>query len=307
MKEKNDIDSYVFLFQGMGVRYLDYCGNFNEELKKCFSDYCRIIKKSMNLDLWAYCYDKRFTTKDEEMYDGLLLYTIDYLLFKTAITNNIKPGILLGYSLGLNTAAVCSGAISFEDGAKILYESFKYRDSFIEAKEGMTTIIGLELLTVKEIIYKNNLQNGVEIAIENNESCIVISGLKNEVDEVVKVAMLEGAIKTKKIETKYSFHSKYAKLGIDRYVNTINNTKISNPKIQIRSCFTQDNISDAESLKEVLIKNLYTSMKWKDCIQTLINNGYMNFIEISCTDAISKFSKEIDLNCKFISVNKLLN
>ncbi|MBZ4646517.1 MAG: baeE [Clostridia bacterium] len=297
---------HAFLFQGVGAEYQRFLHLLDEEQKEILHQCCSKVNKEIKLDLWHYLFNSSITNYDKMFNDWIAIYTIDYIVYHTYINFGIKPGIFLGYSMGLITALACGQAISFESGLHLLLSSYEYAQYAPRKKESMAVIVGMTSDDVDRMIQRNGLNDYVSIASENNEYCIIISGIKSCVEKVLEIAENEGAMKVKELNVPYAFHSPYALGGIERYINVVEKINILNCKMPVISCYNQNIIQDSSDLKKELIKNMASRMYWKTSIEKVTEMGINSFIEVSLNDSLTKSSKLINTNCEFFNYNSLL-
>lgn len=300
LEEKN-----AFLFQGIGVRYKEFINVFDESQFNQLEKYSQIIKSELDIDLWSYVNKNTNSEDGDEFLEWILIYTCDCIVYKTYIEKGIKPEIMVGYSMGLITAMVCAEVLSYENGLRLLDSIYKYPIQSKRTEEAMATIIGLDYDSIFQIIEDVNLEEYVEIASENSEYCIVISGIKNAVNKIMELAEEEGAVKVIKLNAAYAFHSSFALIGIEILENLIKNIEINKAKVSIMSIFTQNIIKDEAQLRNELIINMYTSMKWKDTILKLGELGINKFLEVTLNDSLTKMSRIIDLEYKFMAFKEV--
>lgn len=297
---------HAFLFQGVGVEYKKFLHLLDDEQKELLKYYCSVVYDEIELDLWNYLYNSTPGYYCDMFSDSIAIYTIDYIVYNTYIKFGIKPEVFLGYSMGLITAIACGKSISFETGLQIqlyVYRYFKYAS---HQEEAMAVIIGMTCDCIEKIIKENNLSENVEIGSENNSYCIVISGSKAGVEKVMAIAEHEGAMKIKKVNAPYAFHSHYAVNGIEKYIKYMSKIQISDCMIPVISIFNQNIIQDSFELKRELIKNMSSRMYWKTSMERVSNMGINSFVEVSLDDSITKFSKLIDPDYEFFTYKKLL-
>lgn len=299
-------ENLAFLFQGVGSEYQKFLYLLGEEEKERLEKYCSIVNKEIKLDLWNYLFNCSLEKYDKLFSDWIAIYTCDYIVYESYINFNIKPKILAGYSMGLITAMACGRSISFEDGLHMLLNIYEYPKHSSRKEEAMAVIIGMNFKEVENIIKKNNLNEEVDIASENSEYCIVISGIKSSIIKVMKIAEDEGAIKVKKIEVPYAFHSHYAENGIETYIELVNKISVKDSITPIISVFNQEILQNAFDLKKELIRNMSGRMYWKKSVEKIINMGISSFVEVSLDNSLTKISKLINSDCEFLTYKKLL-
>ncbi|NOV88895.1 malonyl CoA-acyl carrier protein transacylase [Clostridium acetobutylicum] len=296
----------AFIFQGVGIKYQKFLTLLDESQRELLKEYCSIVYKKIKLDLWGYLTRSLSGEYDDKFSDWVSIYTIDCVVYNTYIEDGIKPSVLLGYSMGLITALACGKAISFEEGLELLSMSYNYPKYTSRKDEGMGLVTGMTCSDIKKIIDKNELGDYAYIASENNEYCILVSGMKNRVDKLLSIALTEGALSAKDIDSPYAFHSKYALIGIEEYEKLVSRLCVCNLKIPIISSYDQRIIVDSCELKKELVKNVWGEMKWMASVEKAININNYNFFEVSLIDSISRFSRMINSNCKFFTYKSFM-
>lgn len=296
----------AFIFQGVGSEYKDYLHLLDDSQKRDLKKYCEIVHNEFGINLWEYLFGEADIGFDKMLCDWIAIYTCDYIVYRTYVDNEICPQICIGYSMGLITAMLCSEAISFETGLHMLFRIYQYPIDANRMNEGMAVIVGLTFEDIISIIESNNLNNEVEIGSENNDFCIILAGNKEAVSAVMKLAEAEGALKVKEINAPYAFHSHYAGIGIESYVEQVKKIQVNDSKYPIVSTFDKSVLQKASELKEELVKNMTGSMRWKSGIEKIASMGITSFVEVSLEESIVKFSKLINTDYSFLTYKKLL-
>ncbi len=296
-------EEHVFLFQGVGAEYQSLLHLLDNKQRSILNDHCLIVSKQIGLDLQDYLNNSTTHGFSRVLCDWISIYTVDYIVYSKYTEAGLRPGIFLGYSMGLITALACGKAISFEAGLDMLCCIFKYLES-TPRQETMAAIVGISLGDVEKIIHTNNLKDFVEIASENNEYCIVISGIKNEVYKTLEIAAREGALKVRDINIPFACHSHYAANKIESFEEFVSKLEIVSSEIPIISNYTQDIIQKPSDLKDELLKNMTGRMYWRTAIEKLVDMDFNCFVEVSLSDSITKFSKLINTDCEFITYKK---
>jgi [acyl-carrier-protein] S-malonyltransferase len=311
MKSGEILDSiikneYAFLFQGVGLEYQKFLHLLDEKQKEKLYQYCTIVKKELELDLWNYLYHSSKTKYDKMLNDWIAIYTIDNIVYRTYIENGIKPKLFLGYSMGLIIAMSCGDSISFEAGLHMLLSIYKYPKEALRKEEAIAVVTGMTLSDVDKVIVENDLESCVEIASENSEYCIVISGKKNSVSKVMTSAIDEGALMVKEINAPYAFHSSFAAEGIDKYIEFVSKLEVCDSRVPIISCYNQNAMWESDELKKELVKNMVGQMHWKTSINEITRSGINNFVEVSLGDMLTRFSRMINGEANFLTYSKFI-
>lgn len=297
---------FAFLFQGVGLEYKKFLHLLNEEQKQKLFQYCSIVYKELELDLWNYLFHSSETKYDKMFNDWIAIYTIDHIVYRTYIDYGIKPSLSLGYSMGLIIAMACGGSISFASGLHMLLCIYKYPKEALRKEEAIAVVTGMTLRDVDQVILENGLKDYVEIASENSDYCIVISGKKKSVGQVMTSAIDTGAMMVKEINAPYAFHSSLAAKGIEKYIDFVSRLEVSDAQVPILSCYNQNVLQKAFDLKKELVKNMVAQMHWKTSINEIVGNGIDNFVEVSLGDMLTRFSRMINSNANFLTYSKFM-
>ncbi|MCX7843719.1 MAG: ACP S-malonyltransferase [Clostridia bacterium] len=298
---------HTFLFQGVGADYKSMVHMLDKNQYNLLHYYCSIAHRELGLDLWGYLNNTSTNKSYSVFYEWAAIYTVDYIVYQTFTDYGIEPEMFMGYSMGLVTALACGKAISFETGLHILFSSFEYAQRVHRQEEAMAVITGITCSNVERIIEKNGFSGQVDIASENNEYCIVISGIRSKVEAVMSIAANEGAMKVKDINAPYAFHSRFAAIGIESYVEFLSKVKISDCIVPIISIYNKKTIKSSNDIRKELGINTMGRMYWKESMELIIHKGYDSFVEVSLADGITKFSKLINMDCDFLTYKKFLS
>lgn len=220
----------------------------------------------------------------------VITYICDYIVYNTYLCNGIKPAVIVGYSMGLNTALVCGGYLTFAGGIEILKSVKKCIEySSQKLNREMIIIIGLTKKTVGEIIDINGWKKYLTIGSENSKYCILVTGEHEYIHKLLNEADGEGAFKTIVLNTPISFHFGKREEWMEECISNIDKLIITPGRIKIMSVYSLDFLR-VESIKEELKKNVYTPMNWRGVIERLENKGFIDFWDISIDGSIKKLS-----------------
>jgi len=163
----------------------------------------------------------------------------------------------------------------------------------------MAAILGMDRDKVEDII--NSIDSGVvEVANYNSPGQIVISGQSNKIDEAMVKLKENGAKRTVKLNVSGPFHSSMLNEAGNKLSKELDKVRLSKPKISVVSNVNANYYEDEG--KELLIKQVSSSVLWEDSIERLLDEGYDTFIEIGPGKTLKGFIKKISSNKK-IDVN----
>ena len=211
-----------------------------------------------------------------------------------------------GHSLGEYSALVSSDALDFEDAIYLLHERGKAMQDAVPVGEGaMVAVLGLDIEEIKALIQELNLKQGVcEIANDNAVGQVIISGHSSKVDLIQK-RLKEKKIKTIPLKVSAPFHCSLMKSAANNMSHKINKILFKKPNIEIINNVNAKVENNPEKIKEILIKQIFSTVRWRETIVNMKNKEIKNFIEIGPGKALIGMVKRTikDVNC--FSINSL--
>ena len=213
---------------------------------------------------------------------------------------DFKPDMTAGHSLGEFSALVAAGALSFEDGLKLVYARAMAMQKACEAAPStMAAIIGIADEKVEEIC-KEVSELGQGVVVPANYNCpgqLVISGNVEAIQEACKRIKEAGAKRALPLNVGGAFHSPLMQPAKDELQKAIEQTNISQPKCPVYQNVDGKPHTDPEEIKANLIAQLTSSVRWTQCVQNMIADGADDFTECGPGKAlqgmIGRISKEV--------------
>jgi len=174
-----------------------------------------------------------------------------------------------------------------------------------EGKGSMLAVMGLKLEEVEKYINQIKKDKGLcEIANDNSDSQIILSGDKSAIDEIYKI-LKNNKKKSIFLPVSAPFHSSLMKPASEKMEDKINRTSFKNPSIHLVSNVTASPIQDSEQIKNLLIKQIFSKVRWRESILYMIKNGVNEFIEIGPGKVLSGLVKRINDKVRSKSVNTI--
>ena len=211
-----------------------------------------------------------------------------------------------GHSLGEYSALVCTEALDFTDALYLLYERGKAMQDAVPIGEGaMTAVLGLKVNEVTDLINKVNINKKTcEIANDNADGQIIVSGDKISMD-LFKDLLQEKKIKSIPLKVSAPFHCSLMKPAADIMKEKINNIKFKNPSIEIISNVKAQATNDSSLIKQLLIEQIFSTVRWRESLIKMSEKGVKNFIEIGPGKALSGMVKRTIKNVNGFSINSI--
>lgn len=211
--------------------------------------------------------------------------------------DSFQPDVVAGHSLGEFSALVAANAMSFEDGLKLVYERALAMQEACELQPStMAAILGLEDATVEQICAE--ITN--EVVVPANYNCpgqLVISGTQKGIEIAVTKLTAAGAKRAVVLEVGGAFHSPLMQPAQDRLQSAIENTPFATPICPVYQNVDALPQQDPTIIKQNLIKQLTSPVRWTQTIENMLKEGITEFIEVGGTGKVlQSFIKKVDRN-----------
>jgi [acyl-carrier-protein] S-malonyltransferase len=214
------------------------------------------------------------------------------ILAKT-LGDSFKPEMVAGHSLGEFSALVTAGALTFEDGLKLVSQRAMAMQKACEAQPStMAAVLGLDN-DVVDIICA--MTEGIVVAaIYNCPGQLVISGEIDGINAACETLKEEGARRALVLPVGGAFHSPMMEPAREELAAAIENTTFSNPTCPIYQNVTANAVTDAEEIKKNLILQLTAPVKWTQSVQQMIADGGTSFTEVGPGKVLQGLMRKID-------------
>ena len=306
---------FSVIFPGQGSQIVGMGKEFYtkfDTVKKLFNDADEILGFSISNLILEGPKDKLDLTENTQPAIFLVGYSIFQLLKKEFNIDLNKANFFAGHSLGEYTALASANALSFSDTLRILKIRGNVMQSAVPKGEGgMVAVLGSEIEKIEKIIEENKNKYECFIANDNSNGQLVVSGNNNEIEKFI-LDLKSNSIKNIKLSVSAPFHCKLMKKATDIMGKEIEKLEFKEPKNILISNVTAKEITSSSLLKDLLIKQIESRVRWRESVILMINKGVSQFIEIGPGKVLSSLIKRTDKNIKVSAINheediKLIN
>jgi [acyl-carrier-protein] S-malonyltransferase len=204
-----------------------------------------------------------------------------------------------GLSLGEFTALTAAGAMSFEDGLRVVRQRGKFMQEACDAtRGGMAAIIGLDENLTREVC----AEAGVVLANLNCPGQLVISGEVEKISKAVELAKAKGAKRAIPLPVAGAYHSPLMASAQPKLQSELAKIKISPPVVPVISNVTAQPHGGATEISVRLVEQVTSSVLWENSMRYLLSQGFTRFIELGPGTALSGFMKRIDKSAQMLNV-----
>ena len=233
----------------------------------------------------------------------LISYSIFSIIKQEFNIDLNKAKYFAGHSLGEYSALSCAGYLDFSDTLKILrIRGDAMQNSVPKGQGGMIAVLGSKLELIERILEINKNKFKVQIANDNSNGQIVLSGKKKDLEDLTKT-LKENSIKNIKLPVSAPFHCDLMSNATKIMVDELNKISFKEGKNKLISNVTAHEIKDLDELKILLIKQIENRVRWRESIVNMIQNNVNHFIEIGPGKVLSGLVKRINKDVKIDTIN----
>ncbi len=233
----------------------------------------------------------------------LISYSIFTVIKKEFNIDLNKAKFFAGHSLGEYSALSCAGYLGFSDTLKILrIRGDAMQNSLPKGQGGMVAVLGSTIENVEKILKDNEKKFKVQIANDNSEGQIVISGKTEDLDKLI-IILKENSIKNIKLPVSAPFHCNLMSKATNIMSEELNKLNFIESENKLISNVTANQISSIDELKDLLIKQIENRVRWRESVINMINSDVNHFIEIGPGKVLSGLVKRINREVKIDTIN----
>ena len=250
--------------------------------------------------------DKLQLTKNTQPAILTVSYSIFEVLRKEFNLNFESFEFFAGHSLGEYSALVCAGSLDFNDALFLLHERGKAMQEAVPVGQGsMLAVLGLNVEEIKELIENKKDHNKVcEIANDNADGQVIISGDKTSVDEL-RENLKKKKIKAIPLKVSAPFHCSLMKPAAEKMKVKISSIKFKNPNFKIVNNVTADVVSDVEKIKNLLIDQIFSTVRWRESMVKMSKEKVINFLEVGPGKVLTGMVKRTIQTANCFSINSI--
>ena len=284
---------------GMGKEFLN---NF-EIVKKLFKEADDTLGFSLTKMILDGPKDQLDLTINTQPAIFLISYSIFNVVQKEFNINLNKAKFFAGHSLGEYSALASAGYLSFQETIKLLRKRGDAMQNAVpNGTGGMVAILGSNLETIEKILEENQKRITVQIANDNSEGQIVLSGKNTDLIVLMEICKKKN-IKNIKLPVSAPFHCKLMSKATAIMKNELEKTKFLDSNNLLISNVTANEISNKDDLKKLLIEQIENRVRWRESVINMINKGVEHFIEIGPGKVLSGLVKRINREVKINTIN----
>ena len=291
----------AFIFPGQGAQKAGMGKDFyeNSEAVRSFFDQAQ---KILDFDLKEMCFGEHEELNLTE-YTQPCMVSVCLAIVRELKKRGINPDITAGLSLGEYAAVAAAGGMNELDAIKLVRRRGILMQSTVPAGEGaMAAVLGLDAKKIEEIL--ESFEN-VWIANYNCPGQIVITGLTNEVQQASLALKEAGAKRVVELKVSGPFHSLLLKPAGEALLKEMESMSFSTLQVPYVANATAEIVTDSKKISTFFAKGIYSSVRWQQSIETMLENGVDTFVEIGPGKTLAGFMRKIAPKATVYNVSSL--
>lgn len=291
----------AFIFPGQGAQACGMGQDFYEQTetgKRIFDKATELMGFSMP----QLCFEEN-DRLDITEYTQAAMVTASIAMMRVLEENGIKPDVAAGLSLGEYCALAAAGVMSDEDAIRTVRQRGILMQEAVPVGEGaMAAILALDAAAIEEV---TGTMEGVWIANYNCPGQIVISGEKAAVEDACEKLKAAGAKRAVMLNVSGPFHSGMLADAGEKLGEVLSQVELHEPQIPYVANVTAQYVKSAAEVKELLTRQVSSSVRWQQSVEAMIADGVDTFIEIGPGKTLAGFMRKISRDVKTLNVEKL--
>lgn len=288
----------AFIFPGQGAQYVGMGKDFYEKIPVCR----QIIEKAAEiseLDLEKICFEENEKISITE-YTQIAMIAVEAAILKALEEQGFYPDMTAGLSLGEYGAVLASRTMSLEDVFYTVRKRGIYMQEAVPKGGAMAAVLGMAAELIEKICEET--QGIVSVANYNCPGQVVITGEEGAVAKASEKLKEAGAKRILPLQVSGPFHCEMLKEAGEKLSEALEKISLQDIKIPYVSNVTAQMVTEKEQVKDLLVKQVSSPVRWQQCVETMIENGVDTFVEIGPDRTLSGFMRRINRNVTMMNI-----
>ena len=291
----------AFVFPGQGAQYVGMGKDFYEAFPVC-REVFDIASKASGLDMAKLCFEENEQINQTE-YTQICMLTAEAAILKAVEERGIVSHVNAGLSLGEYGALIASKVMDMEDAFRVVRRRGILMQEAVPTGGAMAAILAMDAAVIEEICEKT--EGIVSIANYNCPGQIVITGEERAVDAACEALKQAGAKRTVKLNVSGPFHSPMLAGAGEKLSEVLQDVELKEFTTPYVTNVTAEYVTSTENIKELLCRQVASSVRWQQSVERMIADGVDTFIEMGPGKTLSGFMRKINRDVKMMNIENM--
>jgi [acyl-carrier-protein] S-malonyltransferase len=294
---------FAFVFPGQGSQSRGMMNGYSDfsAVRDTFSEASDVLQQ----DLWQLATEGEDVDLNSTVNTQPLMLTAGVAVYRAwQSQNGAQPAMMAGHSLGEYTALVAAGALSFADALPLVrYRAQCMQQAVPEGVGGIAAILGLDDDAVRAVCSEGAQGEVLEAVNYNSPGQVVIAGNRAAVERGMEIAKAKGAKRAIMLPMSVPSHCSLLKGAAEQLRDYLQNIELRTPSFPVLHNADVASYSDAASIKDALVRQLYSPVRWVETIQAFGKQGITHNVECAPGKVLAGLNKRIDTNQQAMAIN----
>jgi [acyl-carrier-protein] S-malonyltransferase len=295
--------NFAFVFPGQGSQSRGMMNGYADfaAVRDAFTEASDVLKQ----DLWQLAADGSDADLNSTVNTQPLMLTAGVAVYRAwQSQNGANAAMMAGHSLGEYTALVAAGALSFADALPLVrYRAQCMQTAVPEGVGGIAAILGLDDEAVRAVCVEGAQGEVLEAVNFNSPGQIVIAGNRAAVERGMELAKAKGAKRAIMLPMSVPSHCSLLKGAAEQLRAYLNNVTVKTPTVPVLHNADVAAYSDAARIKDALVRQLYSPVRWVETVQAFGKQGITHNVECAPGKVLAGLNKRIDTNQQAMAIN----
>lgn len=291
----------AFIFPGQGSQYVGMGKDFYETFP-CAKEMIDLAEKVSGIPMKELLFEKNENINITK-YTQIAMLADELAIWSVLREKGVESAVNAGLSLGEYAALVASGVMTPEDAFRVVTKRGEFMQEAVPTGGAMTAVLGADTAVIEKICEET--EGIVSIANYNCPGQIVITGEQQAVDAAATALKEAGAKRCTPLNVSGPFHSAMLLPAGEKLAAELEHVEIHEIAVPYITNVTADYVTDPSQVKELLKKQISSSVRWQQSVERMIADGVEAFIEIGPKKSLCGFMKRIDKTVPAYHVDKV--
>ncbi|NLL80313.1 MAG: ACP S-malonyltransferase [Clostridiales bacterium] len=291
----------AFMFPGQGAQYVGMGKDFYDAVPVS-REMFELAGKASGLDVAALCFEENEKINITE-YTQICMLAAEIAMYKALEEKGIKPDVTAGLSLGEYGALVVSGAMTPQEAFKVVRQRGLFMQEAVPTGGAMTAVLGSDTGMIEKVCAET--EGTVSVANYNCPGQTVITGEEKAVAAAAESLLAAGAKRCVPLKVSGPFHSPMLSGAGEKLGEVLADVEIHDITVPYLANVTADYVTEKGQVKELLTKQVASSVRWQQSVERMIADGVTTFVEIGPGKTLAGFMRKINREVTVLNVEKL--